>query len=228
MRSAYLLGGVFMPFKGWVILCLTAILISGCATDDTNKDNKSDQNTNKDIEEITFNDSSQASDDTQLTKVNKTIEDADGAVTLKQYAKLNEEQKSDLISITVSEVKVLHYKPSVDLIDFFHGFTKREEFPYVRVNVVIKNNGKKKVHFAPVSKLTTDQGETVTWKDDFYLEKLNGEIKPGEVKVGSLGFVLEKSKPEEIKNITIQTSEVINESKKKIADPLTFKINFDQ
>jgi Domain of unknown function (DUF4352) len=224
-----------MLFKGWMILGLTAALITGCSTDtEKNKEDKTQQekqeqkNNDKNSDKLTFTDSPQAPDDTQLTEANKSVEDADGIVTLKKYKKLDEEQKADLISLTLSEVKVLHYKPSVDLIDFFHSYThEQKEFPYVRVNVRIKNNGTKPVHFAPVSEIKTDQGEKVTWKEDFYLEKLNGEIKPGEVKVGSLGFILEDTDSEKIKHITIKSSEVINNEKKKISDPLSFKVNFD-
>nr|WP_285877017.1 DUF4352 domain-containing protein [Fictibacillus phosphorivorans] len=148
-------------------------------------------------------------------------------VTLKKYKKIDEEQKADLISLTVSEVKVMQYRPSVDLIDFFHGYTDKEEFPYIRVNVRVKNNGKKPVHFAPVSEIKTDQGEKVTWENDFYLEKLNGKIKPGEVKVGSLGFILNETKPEDVKTVIIKSSEVLNKDKKKIAEPLSFNVHFE-
>jgi hypothetical protein len=224
-----------VPFKGWMILGLTAALITGCSTDNTDKNKEKtnqeepeQKNTDKNSDTMTFTDSPQAPDDTQLTEVNKSVEDADGIVTLKKYKKLDEEQKADLISLTLSEVKVLQYKPSVDLIDFFHSYThEQKEFPYVRVNVRIKNNGNKPVHFAPVSEIKTEQGKKVTWKEDFYLEKLNGEIKPGEVKIGSLGFILEDTEPENIKTITIKSSEVINNEKKKISDPLSFEVHFE-
>ncbi len=224
-----------MAFKRWILIGLTTVIFTGCSTDTEKQENKNETQQNeqkqetpsKDEEELTFNDSSQASDDTELTEINKSVEDPDGTVTLKKYAKPNEEQKSDLISLTVAEVKVLDYAPSVDLIDFFHGYTEKDKFPYVRVNVRIKNNGKEKVHFNPVSEMKTDQGETVKWSEDFYLEKLNGELQPGEEKVGSLGFIIDETDPEKLKNITITSSEVINDKKKKIADPLTFKLDFE-
>ncbi len=221
-----------MPFKGWITLVLSAVLITGCSAD-TNKDtNTTPQNESNKKEsknqsgEQTFTDSSQASDDTELTEINKKVEDQDGAITLKKYAKVNKEQQADSISLTIDEVKVLHYAPSLDLIDFFHGYTKQDEFPYVRVNVKIANQGKETVHFNPVSTIKTDQGETVTWEDDFYLEKLNGEIKPGEEKVGSLGFILNKTNSDKLNSITITSSEVVNDQKKSISNPLTFNVDF--
>ncbi|MBH0158404.1 DUF4352 domain-containing protein [Fictibacillus sp. 5RED26] len=223
-----------MPFKGWIMLFLSASLVTGCASEadkkkethtnhQQNESNKSE--TKNQTEKQTYTDSSQASDDTNLTEINKKVEDQDGSITLKKYAKVNKQLKSDSIALTIDEVKVLHYAPSVDLIDFFHGYTKQDEFPYVRVNVKIENKGKESVHFNPIAQIETNQGETVTWKEDFYLEELNGEIKPGEEKMGSLGFILNKTNVENLKTITITSSEVVDDQEKTISDPLTLTVD---
>jgi Domain of unknown function (DUF4352) len=223
-----------MPFKGWIMLFLSASLVTGCASEadkkkethtnhQQNESNRSE--TKNQTEKQTYTDSSQASDDTNLTVINKKVEDQDGSITLKKYAKVNKKLQSDSIALTIDEVKVLHYAPSVDLIDFFHGYTKQDEFPYVRVNVKIENKGKKSVHFNPIAQIETDQGETVTWKEDFYLEELNGTIKPGEEKMGSLGFILNKTNIENLKTITITTSEVVDDQEKSISDPLTLTVD---
>ncbi|MBH0164524.1 DUF4352 domain-containing protein [Fictibacillus sp. 7GRE50] len=223
-----------MPFKGWIMLFLSASLVTGCASEadkkkethtnhQQNESNKSE--TKNQTEKQTYTDSSQASDDTNLTEINKKVEDQDGSITLKKYAKVNKQLKSDSIALTIDEVKVLHYAPSVDLIDFFHGYTKQDEFPYVRVNVKIENKGKKSVHFNPIAQIETDQGETVTWKEDFYLEELNGEIKPGEEKMGSLGFILNKTNVENLKTITITSSEVVDDQEKTISNPLILTVD---
>ncbi|MBH0175367.1 DUF4352 domain-containing protein [Fictibacillus sp. 23RED33] len=223
-----------MPFKGWIMLLLSASLVTGCASEaDKKKEthtNHQQNETNRSesenqTEKQTYTDSSQASDDTNLTVINKKVEDQDGSITLKKYAKVNKKLQSDSIALTIDEVKVLHYAPSVDLIDFFHGYTKQDEFPYVRVNVKIENKGKKSVHFNPIAQIETDQGETVTWKEDFYLEELNGTIKPGEEKMGSLGFILNKTNIENLKTITITTSEVVDDQEKSISDPLTLTVD---
>ncbi|ANC79073.1 hypothetical protein ABE65_020610 [Fictibacillus phosphorivorans] len=223
-----------MPLKGWIMLILSAALVTGCASESDKKkdthENHQQHESNKaetenQTEKQTYTDSSQASDDTNLTEINKKVEDQDGSITLKKYAKVNKQLQSDSIALTIDEVKVLHYAPSVDLIDFFHGYTKQDEFPYVRVNVKISNNGKESVHFNPIAQIKTDQGETVTWKEDFYLEELNGEIKPGEEKMGSLGFILNKTNVENLKTITITSSEVVDDQKKSISDPLTLTVD---
>jgi hypothetical protein len=49
----------------------------------------------------------------------------------------------------------------------------------------------------------------------------------GEIKVGSSGFILYETNPEKFKNIPITSSEVIDDGKKKITEPLYFKMFFE-
>jgi len=219
-----------MRLKPWIALTLTTALLAGCTANSSNNPasevHAETQANEKSTEILSFKDSPQAPDDRELTIKDSQFQDEDGSITLKQFAQVHEEKETGDISMTISDVKVMQYKPSPDLIDFFHGFTHEEtEFPYVRVNVVVKNNGDKPMHIAPVSEITTNQGETVTWEDDFYLEKLNGELKPGEEKVGSLGFILETD-PEALESLTISSSEVLNGKKGKVADGVEFEVRF--
>jgi len=219
-----------MRLKPWIALTLTTALLAGCTANSSNNSasevHAETQANEKSTEILSFKDSPQAPDDRELTIKDSQFQDEDGSITLKQFAQVHEEKQTGDISMTISDVKVMQYKPSPDLIDFFHGFTHEEtEFPYVRVNVVVKNNSDKPMHFAPVSEITTNQGETVTWEDDFYLENLNGELKPGEEKVGSLGFILETD-PEALESLTISSSEVLNGKKDKVADGVEFEVRF--
>lgn len=221
-----------MSFKRYFIIGISALLLGGCSVEDTEKEQKSASESMNEVEATestpkTFQDSPQAPDDRQLKKVGETLEDQDGVVTLKQYANLNETKQIGDITMTIEEVKVMNYRPSPDLVDYFHGLTHEEvEFPYVRVNVKVKNNSDEPIHFAPVAELATDQGETVTWEEDFYIEKLNGELKPGEEKVGSLGLIIDETTPEELKNLTIKTSEVVNDQEEKIGGGEEFTVGF--
>jgi hypothetical protein len=220
--------------KPWIALTLTAALLAGCTANSSTKtasevhaETQAEETNEKSTEIISFKDSPQAPDDTELTIKDSQFQDEDGSITLKQFAQVHEKKQTGDISMTIADVKVLQYKPSPDLIDFFHGFTHEEtEFPYVRVNVVVKNNGDVPMYIAPVSKITTNQGETVTWEDDFYLEKLNGELKPGEEKVGNLGFILDETDPEALESLTISSSDVLDHKKEKVADAIVFEVGF--
>ncbi|WP_226682851.1 DUF4352 domain-containing protein [Sutcliffiella horikoshii] len=221
-----------MSFKRYFIIGISALLLGGCSIEGPEKEQNSVSQSTNEAESTkstpkTFQDSPQAPDDRQLKKVGETLEDQDGVVTLKQYANLNETKQIGDITMMIEEVKVMNYRPSPDLVDYFHGLTHEEvEFPYVRVNVKVKNNSDEPLHFAPVAELATDQGENVTWEEDFYIEKLNGELKPGEEKVGSLGLIIDESNPEELKNLTIKTSEVVNDKEEKIRGGEEFTVGF--
>lgn len=214
-----------MRMRPWIALILSAALLAGCTTNSSTKHAETQAEATTKI--ISFKDSPQAPDDTELTIKDSQFQDEDGSITLKQFAQVHEKKKTGDISMTIADVKVMQYKPSPDLIDFFHGFTHEEtEFPYVRVNVIVKNNSDKPMHIAPVSEITTNQGENVTWEDDFYLEKLNGELKPGEEKVGSLGFILDETDLDALESLTISSSEVLNGDKDKVSEPLLFDVRF--
>jgi uncharacterized protein YkvS len=221
-----------MSVKRFFIVGMAALFLGGCSLGDAEKEQNSASGNTNEVESTestpkTFQDSPQAPDDRKLKQVGETLEDEDGVITLKQYANLNETKQIGDITMTIEEVKVMNYRPSPDLVDYFHGLTHEEvEFPYVRVNVKVKNNSEEPLHFAPVAELATDQGDTVTWEEDFYIEELNGELKPGEEKVGSLGLIIDESNPEELKNLTIKTSEVVNDQEEKIGEGEEFTVGF--
>ena len=62
-----------------------------------------------------------------------------------------------------------------------------------------------------------------TWEDDIYLEELNGQIEANAKKKGNIGFILEES---DIDSIEITTSDVFNQTDKKITDAGKIQIEF--
>ncbi|MFC0186879.1 DUF4352 domain-containing protein [Fictibacillus aquaticus] len=220
-----------------MILLMISLFTIGCTAkpEESNpekepKKEQQQQETEKkpETEKEAFGDSPQAADDSVLPKPGTSNEDDDGVVTLLKEAKLNETKTIGPIKMKVANVRVIEYKPSVDLVDFFHGYTHKDEkkFPYVRVNVVFENTSDDPIQFAPVSEVKTDQGQKVTWENDFYIEELNGEIKPGEKKMGSLGFIIDDTDPAKMKSLTLKTSEAFDKNKKKLAEPASFEVKF--
>ncbi|MFC7371650.1 DUF4352 domain-containing protein [Fictibacillus iocasae] len=217
-----------------IILLMTSLLLFGCSkTEEPKKEEQTKQEAEKseskpETEKEAFGDSPQAADDSSLTKPGTSHEDDDGIVTLLKEAKLNETKDIGPVEMKIESVRVIEYKPSMDLIDFFHGYTHKDEkkFPYVRVNVTLENMSDKPVQFAPVSEIQTDQGQKVTWENDFYIEELNGQLKPGEKKMGSLGFIIDDTDPAKMKSLTVKTSEVFDKDKKKLEDAETFDVQF--
>ena len=223
-----------------VTLLSASLFLGGCAgnsagqnatsqTEDSTKqvhveksETKNDQQEHKGLI-----DSPQAPDDSSLTEVGQTFQDADGSITLQAISDDNEKTEIGDVALTISEVKVMKYEPSPDLIDFFHSYsTDEEKFSYVKIRVNVKNTSDETVNFAPVSVLETSEGEKKGFDDDFYLENLYGDYAPGEERTGQLGFVLNETDIKKLESITIHTSDVFDEKKETLSKSKTMTIPF--
>ena len=205
------------PIRG--LMLLVALLLTGCtggeAAETKEPSNENHTDTTKEEHppadeqtEDSFIESPQAPDDSELTDIGTTYSDEDGKLKLHAYTEEEQQIKVGPMKLTVKEANFMNYKPSPDLIDFFHGFTHEEtDFNYVKLRVIVENTSDNDVNFAPVSHLETNNGEKKSFVDDFYLEELHGDYTPGEVRKGQLGFILEKAKAEKLKEITFQTSD---------------------
>ncbi len=191
-------------------------------SDVKNPETKSEQNEHKGLI-----DSPQAPDDSSLTEVGQSFQDLDGSITLQAVSDDNEKTEIGDIALTVSDVKVMKYEPSPDLVDFFHGYsTDEEKFSYVKIRVNVKNTSDEAVNFAPVSVLETSEGEKKGFDDDFYLENLYGDYAPGEERTGQLGFVLNETDIKKLESMTIHTSDVFDENKETLSKSKTITIDF--
>lgn len=135
--------------------------------------------------------SPQVSDDRRLQEPGQKARDAKGGLEL--LAANMEAQAVQIgdIELTIHETKLLQYTPDYSLIDFYHSYTHDQEFELAKFFVEIHNTSSEEMNFAPVALVETESGEVKTWEDDVYLESLNEGLKPGEVKSGNVGFILE-------------------------------------
>ncbi|MDP4549521.1 hypothetical protein Q9251_01340 [Alkalihalobacillus macyae] len=224
-----------------VILLSASLFLGGCAANNEEQNassqnetstNTAEANTNQDADspekesDNSIMDSPQAPDDSSLTKVGKTVEDQDGMITLKAISEYDETTSIGDVELTISDVKVMDYAPSPDLVDFFHGYSDNEtQFNYVKLRVNVKNTSDQTVNFAPVSLLETGN-EKKGFEDDFYLENLYGDFAPGEEKAGQLGFVLNDTDVEKLESITVNTSDVFDENKESVTEAKSITIPF--
>ncbi|KHE68587.1 hypothetical protein [Halobacillus sp. BBL2006] len=227
-----------------ILLLLTAlVLLAACSNkEEANKseEEKADDTTQteemRELEEKaasdkkesdTFIESPQAPDDSGLTEIGQTHRDKDGKIELMAYVPDDKTVHVGPMDVTIKEAKLMNYNPSPDLIDFFHGYTNQEKnFNYLKLRVVVKNTSDQKVNFAPVSYLETNTGEKISYKDDFYIENLHGSYQSREVRKGQLGFIIKETKPEELKKVSIFTSEVFK-GEKSTAKAKTLTISFN-
>lgn len=134
----------------------------------------------------------QLPDDRKLTKVDASIADDKGELTLKQFVRPDVTRTIGPIRMKVEEVKVFHARPSYGMIDFFHGFTHDESFDLVKTRVTITNTGNEPVTFNPVAHFKLDTKIEKTIEDDIYLESLAATYAPDETRSGNFGFILEQ------------------------------------
>lgn len=224
-----------------VTLLSVSLFLGGCAANNDGQNagsqndastNTAEANTNQNADsskkesDNSIMDSPQAPDDSSLTEVGKTVEDQDGMITLKAISEYDDTISIGDVELTISDVKVMDYTPSPDLVDFFHGYSDNEtQFNYVKLRVNVKNTSDQTVNFAPVSLLETGN-EKKGFEDDFYLENLYGDIAPGEAKAGQLGFVLNDTEIEKLESITVNTSDVFNENKESLTEAKSITIPF--
>lgn len=206
--------------KQEIIGILFVLLLSGCTIGSSLHPEKANLQTKEISEEAhdVYYNNPQVTDDSTLQKAGQSVTDVKGELTLKAINQVNKRYKIGDIEYLVKEVKLLHYRPDYSLIDYFHPLTEDEEFDFVKISVDIKNHAKDKLNFAPIALFETNNGEKKDWEQDMYLEDLNGEIEGNSIKRGSLGFIVDGSKSNEIEWVKLLTSDVFNEKQEKIEE----------
>ncbi|WP_294748196.1 hypothetical protein [uncultured Exiguobacterium sp.] len=160
----------------------------------------------------------QLPDDRQLTKIDQTVTDDKGDLTLKQFKPVNETWKIGPIEMTIEEIKVFHARPSYGMIDFFHGFTHDESFDLIKTRVTITNTSDAPVTFNPVAHFKLNDEAEKTLEDDVYLESLAKTYAPSETHSGNFGFLLERP----VKSIELLTSDVLDEKQEVLKKGTTY------
>lgn len=160
----------------------------------------------------------QLPDDRQLTKIDQTVTDDKGDLTLKQFKPVNETRKIGPIKMTIEEIKVFHARPSYGMIDFFHGYTHDESFDLIKIRVTITNTSDAPVTFNPVAHFKLDDEAEKTLEDDVYLESLAKTYAPSETHSGNFGFILERP----VTSIELLTSDVLDEKQAVLQKGTTY------
>lgn len=217
--------------KQAIITILFVLLLTGCTANSSLQPEKADSQANVKTEKMSeeehdaYYNNPQVTNDSTLHKAGQSVTDVKGELTLKALNQPNKSYKIGDIEYTVREVKLLHYRPDYSLIDYFHPLTEDEEFDFIKISVNIQNHAKEKRSFAPIALFETSSGEKKDWEQDMYLENLNGEIEGNSIKRGSLGFIVDGAKSNEIQWIKLLTSDVFNEKQEKIEEAKEIRID---
>ncbi|WP_341962831.1 DUF4352 domain-containing protein [Planococcus maritimus] len=167
--------------------------------------------------------SPQVSDDRQLQEPGQKVRDAKGGLELLAANMKPQKVRIGDIELIIHETKLLQYTPDYSLIDFYHAYTHEQEFELAKFFVEINNVASEEVNFAPVALIETESGEVKTWQDDVYLESLNEGLKPGEVKSGNVGFIVEDGTQE----LKLTTSKLFATDGELLAPAKTITIKLD-
>jgi hypothetical protein len=167
----------------------------------------------------------QVTDDRLLLQPGGTVLDERGEAELLKIGNRDKRTTAGPAQVTVREAKLFHYYPDSSFIDFYHLYTQETDFPVAKLFVEVTNTGNVPIHFEPVAVLETDTGESKLWKDDIYLENLDGNIGPGETKKGSVGFILED---EAADRLTIRTGEVFDGNGEILSGGAEFEVLLDE
>ncbi|WP_294740224.1 hypothetical protein [uncultured Exiguobacterium sp.] len=198
-------------------------VLAGCGTS-TSQDTLTESPSAKQEQPVSLEKTSayvpnpQLPDDRRLTKINQTVTDDKGDLTLKQFKPVNETRKIGPIEMTIEEIKVFHARPSYGMIDFFHGFTHEEFFDLIKTRVTITNTSDTPVTFNPVAHFKLNGEAEKTLEDDVYLESLAKTYAPSETRSGNFGFILERP----VKSIELLTSDVLDEKQDVLKKGTTY------
>ncbi|MCM3664258.1 DUF4352 domain-containing protein [Mesobacillus subterraneus] len=214
----------------YIAFVAAVLLLSGCSAtgNDHKKEIKASDANNAVTKHVTSNvyvPNPQVTDDRKLMKSGDTFADRKGQLTLKAVQNVNKRLTIGGIQYTIKDVRLLHYVPDYSLVDFYHSYTHDEEFDFVKVNIEMENTSDEYYHFAPVAMMNINGTVHKTWEDDFYLEELNGEIAPGQLKRGNIGFIVEEL--DELNQIEILSGDLVGNDKKKEAAPVKLSIKVE-
>jgi hypothetical protein len=214
--------------KKYLTLLLAISILSGCsaaAQEESTKETKADVMV-KAVDEPKTNNlyvpNPQVTDDSTLKKIGDTVTDRKGELTLKAVKAVNKHLTLGGIQYAIKDIKLLHYVPDYSMIDFFHPYTHKEEFDFIKVGIEIENTSKENYHFAPVALMKVNGSIHKTWEDDFYLEELNGEIAAGQLKKGNVGFIVDEL--DGLSEVEIISGDLVDCDKKKKARPIRLAI----
>ncbi|CAH0346705.1 DUF4352 domain-containing protein [Bacillus sp. CECT 9360] len=218
--------------KKLIYLFILLIALTGCSTGN-NADNRAEENKEVQKEQTEKVDpkvkndvyvpNPQVTDDRNLVKIDQTISDSKGELTLKAYKKVDETLKVGPIEMIIKNVKVMHFVPDYSMIDFFHAYTHEEEFDFVKVEVEVKNTSNDLIKYTPIAALKLNSGEYKTFEDDIYLEELTGELEANGVKKGNMGFILNKA--QQVSGIELLTSDAVGKEGNIIEKGQNLKID---
>jgi hypothetical protein len=231
-------GGIKLKNAIGLLIALT-LVFAGCSSDlpvdSSNKkteekaaekreaikaENETKQNESQEEE---TKDNGETTSSKEATKVGDVVETEGGKFTLVSLSEVEQNIKSGPMNVTIPSVKVVHTVAEGQLKDM----VGKDEFAYVSVNMVVENSSEDTISYYPdQAKLVTNTGEQIDMPEMFLSDDLGGDFYGKVVKDGSIMFILEKSKAEDIKWIRLIIGGASDKDFNKVGEEADLKIEF--
>ncbi|QFT87799.1 Telomeric repeat-binding factor 2 [Bacillus sp. THAF10] len=204
--------------KYLTLLCmaLLVVVMTACTSDEKENTEDNKPNDHEFAEEIPESEAEESQ-----VPVGETAHTEGGSFTY--HARNNRLKPIETATYTVDFDKVSAI--SGELAGGFKEYLGEDEIEYIQLDIEVTNKSDANINFDAYSaKIVTSTGETIETPNPMLSSQIEGKFAPEEMKQGSIFFLLEKSKAEEVEWVQIIMKAPLDENNKEIGEELNIKV----
>ncbi|GEM02055.1 protein of unknown function [Halolactibacillus halophilus] len=203
------------------VLFSTLLLLIGCSEDNSTTDvEPNDQKNEANNEEVTESESDK-NDEEYETQEGEVSENEGGTFTLHSRQDQIDTINTGPIVMEIEQLNTASGELSGDLADFLES----DHIEYIQMDLVVENTSDEDITFyssqAEIATSTGEQLESDMWMSDH----IEGDLMSGTKHSGSLFFILENSKAEDVESIRIKWSAPYNEDWEDVGEAVDIEIS---
>ena len=208
----------------FLFLIVLALIIVGCADNDVTEldDEQVEEVLEEDPEEPDEEiDEDDIYPENDYMTVGETRETEGGLFTLKAV-----NYNVGKIDVNAATVDIHHIKAvSAAITGEMRDFLDQDEIEYISIKMTVENtSGEDITYFAGQAQLVTDTGEQLH-SDIWLSDHIEGEMRAGVKQTGSLIYLLEQSKANEVGSVRIIIGSPMDENWNEIGDEIDIEVD---
>lgn len=208
----------------FLFLIVLALIIVGCADNDVTEldDEQVEEVLEEDPEEPDEEiDEDDIYPENDYMTVGETRETEGGLFTLKAV-----NYNVGKIDVNAATVDIHHIKAvSAAITGEMRDFLDQDEIEYISIKMTVENtSGDDITYFAGQAQLVTDTGEQLH-SDIWLSDHIEGEMRAGVKQTGSLIYLLEQSKANEVGSVRIIIDSPMDENWNEIGDEIDIEVD---
>lgn len=204
-----------------VVLLSTLLLLIGCSEDNSSTDVEPNDQQNEESNAEVPESEVDKNDEEYETQEGETTENEGGTFTLHTRQDEIDTIKTGPIIMEIEQLNTVSGELSGDLADFLES----DHIEYIQMDLVVENTSDEDVTFysaqAEIATSTGEQLEPDMWMSDH----IKGDLMSGTQHSGSLFFILENSKAEDVESIRIKWSAPHNEDWEDVGEAVDIEIS---